>query len=88
MQAKSVTDTLQEVEGETLETHWPLGALNDAVADTLGEVKAGALLNALGDTVAEVEAETLYKTLHDIRAETLVEVLHDTLAKNRGGNSW
>ena len=88
VQAKGVTDTLQEVEGETLETHWPLGALNDAVADTLGEVKAGALLNALGDTVAEVEAETLYKTLHDIRAETLVEVLHDTLAKNRGGNSW
>ena len=62
VQAKSVTDTLLEVECETLETHWPLEALIDAVADTNADVKTGALLNNLADTVAEVEAETLYKT--------------------------
>ena len=55
--------------------------LIDAVADTLGEVKAKALLYCLGDTVAEADAEKLYKTLSNVRAKTLVEVLHDTLGK-------
>ena len=98
VQAKSVTDTLLEVECETLETQWPLEALIDAVADTHADVKTRALLNNLADTVAEVEAETLYKTLDYIRAETLIEVLHDTRAKkvvlhhtsakDKGRNSW
>ena len=88
MKAKSVTDTLLEVECETLETHWPLEALIDAVGDTHADVKTGALLINLADSVAEVEAETLYKTLDDMRAQTLIAVLHDTLAKNRRRNSW
>ena len=55
VQAKSVTDTLLGVECETLETHWPLEALIDSVADTHADLKTEALLNNLAETVAEVE---------------------------------
>lgn len=64
----ALTDTLAELEGETLRK-------------TLLKKKAEPLVDALVDKVAEEEAKTLSDTFAEVEAQPLVDALADTLVE-------